>query len=141
MYLSKSYSQKLFCLQKPYIDFQTIKIWSFLKKNWRILWEGNAEGKCNSDLISKIMLRCIYGCQKWIPDKILHRNDNLIFFSTFIFSLKNIILKIKNCFFSKNLHGGQRRAFRRKKAFHFQNYIFDLDFSRSWENFGGTASM
>ena len=61
--------------------------------------------------ISRIMLRCIYGCQKWIPDKILHRNNDPIFFSTFIFSLKKIILKMKNMFFSKTLHGGQRRAF------------------------------
>jgi len=25
---------------------------------------------------SRIMLRCISSCQKWIPDKILHRHDN-----------------------------------------------------------------
>ena len=42
----------------------------------------------DSVLISRIMFRCIYGCQKWIPDKILHRNDDPIFFSTFIFSFK-----------------------------------------------------
>ena len=35
------------------------------------------------------LIRCIYGCQKWIPDKILHRNSNSIFFSIF-FSRKNI---------------------------------------------------
>ena len=46
------------------------------------------------------MLRCIYGYQKWIPDKILHRNDNPIFFSTFIFSLEKIILK-ENILFPK----------------------------------------
>ena len=49
--------------------------------------------------ISRIMLRCIYGCQKWIPDKILHRNDNPIFFSTFIFSLRKIVLKMKKKYF------------------------------------------
>ena len=54
----------------------------------RILGEGNVEDKCNPDIISKIMLRCIYGCQKWIPDKILHRNDNSIFFSTHFFQQK-----------------------------------------------------
>ena len=27
-----------------------------------------------------VAISCIYGCQKWIPDKILHRNDNPIFF-------------------------------------------------------------
>ena len=44
--------------------------------------------------ISRIMLRCIYGYQKWIPYKILHRNDNPKKFSTFIFSLKKLISKM-----------------------------------------------
>ena len=34
------------------------------------------------------VFRCIYRCQKWIPDKILHRNNNSIFFSTIFFSTK-----------------------------------------------------
>ena len=46
------------------------------------------------------MLRCIYGCQKWVPDKILHRYSNSIFFSTFIFFNKKIFSKIKK-YFSK----------------------------------------
>ena len=36
--------------------------------------------------ISKTMLRFIYGCQKWIPDKISHRNVDPIFSLFFIFS-------------------------------------------------------
>ena len=47
------------------------------------------------------MLRCIYGCQKWIPDTIPHRNDDPTFFSTFIFSSKKIILKMTKICFSK----------------------------------------
>ena len=47
------------------------------------------------------LLRCIYGCQKWISDKIPHRYGNPIFFSTFIFSSRKIILKMKNVFFCR----------------------------------------
>ena len=43
--------------------------------------------------ISRIMLRCIYGCQKWIPDKILHRNDDPIFSQFLFFSLKKYFWK------------------------------------------------
>ena len=50
--------------------------------------------------ISRIMLRCMYGCQKWIPDKILHRYDDPIFFSTF-FSMKKNILRKKMKFSGK----------------------------------------
>ena len=51
-----------------------------------------------SSLSGRIMLRCIYGCEKWIPDKIPHRNDNSIFFSTHFFSTKFFILKMKKYF-------------------------------------------
>ena len=46
---------------------------------------GIEENKRYFGPISKIMLRCIYGCQKWIPDKILHRYYDSIFFSTHFF--------------------------------------------------------
>ena len=32
--------------------------------------------------------RCIYNCQKWIPDKILHRYDNSFFSQLFFFRKK-----------------------------------------------------
>ena len=82
------------------------------------------------------MFRWICRCQKWIPDKFLHRNDNSIFFQlTFFFdkffhfeNFKNIfrkkkeILKIyigKLFFRYRNLH--------RKKYFSyikFENFLF-----------------
>ena len=62
-----------------------------------------------------LVFRCIYGCQKWIPDKIPHRNDNPIFFLNFFFSLKkNIFWKWEKIFFEK------------KKVFHFQNHFFSV---------------
>ena len=40
------------------------------------------------------LLRCIYRCQKWIPDKIPHRNSNPKKISTFFFvEKKNIFWK------------------------------------------------
>ena len=74
--------------------------------------------------ISRIMLRCIYGCQKWIPDKILHRNDDPTFFSTFIFSLKKIILKMKNIFFSKFSNLSNFWFFNKKNVFSFPINFF-----------------
>ena len=47
----------------------------------------------NLDRIIEIQF---FKCQKWIPHTILHRYDDPIFFSTFIFSSKKIILKIQN---------------------------------------------
>ena len=47
--------------------------------------------------------KSLRGCEKSIPDKILHRNDDPIFFSTFIFSSKKIILKIKKIIFRQNI--------------------------------------
>ena len=38
----------------------------------------------------------LQGCEKWIPHTILHRYDNQKKNSTFIFSLKKIILKMKS---------------------------------------------
>ena len=46
-------------------------------------------------VVAVVLLRWIYGCQKWIPDKFLDRNDDPIFLSTFIFLSKKIILKMK----------------------------------------------
>ena len=46
-----------------------------------------------------LLPRCIYSCQKWIPDKILHRYDNSFFFSThFFFDNKKSSWKWKNIF-------------------------------------------
>ena len=86
------------------------------------------------------MIRCIYGCQKWIPDKILHRNSNSIFFLKKNHR-KKILLK-KNIFenfqksFSKKYFSfikfseekiffakGFLKIFR-KTFFHFQHYVF-----------------
>ena len=53
------------------------------------------------------VIRWIYGCQKWIPDKILHRNSDSIFFSTLFFRWQKIILKMKKYFrkfFKGNFH-------------------------------------
>ena len=66
----------------------------------RILFFLNDFWECHTFCSAnrEIMFRCIRGCQKWIPDKILHRNDDPIFFSTFIFSSKKHILKMKKYF-------------------------------------------
>ena len=64
-----------------------------------------------------LVIRCIYRCQKWIPDKILHRNSNLIFFSTFIFSSKNIILKMKKYFFRKFQKSFSKKYFSFRKFY------------------------
>ena len=50
----------------------------------------------NSALASRILLRCISSCQKWIPGKIPHRYGAPTFFSTFIFSSQKIFLKKKS---------------------------------------------
>ena len=55
------------------------------------------------------MIRCIYRYQKWIPDKIPHRNDNSIFLSTHFFSTKIFILKIEK-YFPENF----QKSFRKK---------------------------
>ena len=86
----------------------------------------------NSVPISRIMLRCIYGCQKWIPDKILHRNDDPIFFSTFIFSLKKISLKMKNIFSSKCPPLASMQGFWEKTCFSFPKLFFQRK-NKSWE--------
>ena len=76
---------------------KNMKIWVLLYRRFLklLLYRkdlgGLEEKKCDFGPISKIMLRCIYGCQKWIPDKILHRYDNSFFFSTPFFSTKIII--------------------------------------------------
>ena len=49
------------------------------------------------------LLRCIYGCQKWIPDKIPHRYSNPKIFSTFFFVRKKIIFENEQKYFSKKL--------------------------------------
>ena len=46
-----------------------------------------------------MLIKIVRGCEKWIPDKILHRYDDPIFFSTFIFSSKKIVLKIETRIF------------------------------------------
>ena len=74
--------------------------------------------------ISRIMLRCIYGCQKWIPDKILHRNNDPFFFSTCIFSLKKIILKMKNVFFSRKPCMGAKGGHFEENMFFIYKIIF-----------------
>ena len=47
------------------------------------------------------MICWICGCEKWIPDKILHRNDAPIFSQLLFFCRKKIILKMKKIFFRK----------------------------------------
>ena len=75
------------------------------------------------------LLRCIYGCEKWIPDKIPHRNSYPKKISTFFSSKIKYFSKIKKmqnmnfekyfCSFSKNIF------FRRKKKV---EKIFGLPF-------------
>ena len=53
---------------------------------WIAIWRGSGQlwKKKGARLLELSGgFRCIYGCQKWIPDKILHRYSNSIFFSTF----------------------------------------------------------
>ena len=64
---------------------------------------------------SRIMLRCISSCQKWIPDKILHRYDNSIFSSTIFFFDKNFHLENEKIFFRGNCCG--------KISFFFEKYF------------------
>ena len=63
-------------------------------------WSWRSEKKHNNLNLFKWwlgpskLLRCIYGCQKWIPDKIPHRNGNPNFFLNFFFvETKNIFWK------------------------------------------------
>ena len=86
-----------------------------------------------------------------IPYKILHRNDDSIFFSTFIFSSNKIILKKKNmkiltfffenfqisCFFQREMEFSfakkiENKKFRKKLPIFFQN-----QFSPWWKNIFG----
>ena len=75
-----------------------------------------------------VMLRCIYGCQKWIPDKILHRNDDPIFFSTFFFSMKKINLKMKK----KNFFGKISENFN-KNLKNFNEINYEISFEIFWK--------
>ena len=112
------------------------------------------------------MLRCIYGCQKWIPDKILHRNSDSIFFLNFFFDNKKNILKMKKYFqknieifskeklkifhFALKIFSMQKSIFQNfplknfrffsKIFFHFQNVFFVIE-KKSWEKNRITISM
>ena len=61
-----------------------------------------------------ILLRCIYGCQKWIPDKIPHRYGCPKNFSTFFFVEKDIFWK----------WNWNKKLFRKICLLIFQKYIF-----------------
>ena len=62
-----------------------------LLQNWKKRWYFVVE--------TPGVVRSFQRCKKWILDKILHRYDDPIFFSTFIFSSKKNILKMqKNIF-------------------------------------------
>ena len=80
------------------------------------------------------LLRCIYGCQKWIPDKIPHRYGNPIFFSTFFFRRKKIFFENKQKYFSKNFFvqiSFSKNIFfcrRKKKLRIFLDYHIDVEF-------------
>ena len=71
-----------------------------------------------------LVFRCIYGCQKWIPEKILHRYDNSIFFSTHFFSIKNFTLKIEKYFLGKFSKFSENHFFSKEKS-DFPSMIFE----------------
>ena len=62
---------------------------------------------------------CIYGCQKWIPDKIPHRNGYPKKISTFFFVEKKIFFENEQKYFSKNffvqISFSKKKKNRRKK--------------------------
>ena len=69
------------------------------------------------------MFRCIYRYQKWIPDKILHRNDNSIFFSTlFFFDKKNVFENEKIFFWKFSKFSKNQIFFKGKIWFSFSDF-------------------